>query len=297
MWWTVILLEASIGSSSRCWWLHVSAHVKFSKDSVSWHAVVHSFWFVIVEMWESACTIDSIEEWHVGVSIVDGIAVLTMKELKNIVLYDWILGLSCIHRSGCINRSSISKSEHVFVLLVLESVFIHINESLWISKTGLHNEVMWLAWWVDGSRVKFFLNSLPRVNVSENSNLFSTRACFDREHFPTKHNLDSALCTFIKSNFIRVWESVDLFVWSPVLNCCILSSETSEFVLSHHMLEVQGIEIASFSLVWELWRVDNVVTGKTLISVVKVTFSVVSVKIVQSMNPSVVGLFTMLKVS
>ena len=136
---------------------------------------------------------------------------------------------------------------------------------------------MWLAWWVDGSRVKFFLNSLPRVNVSENSNLFSTRACFDREHFPTKHNLDSALCTFIKSNFIRVWESVDLFVWSPVLDGRILSSEASEFVLSHHMLVVESIEVRSFTLVWELWRVHDVVSSKTLVTIEEVSLGVGSV--------------------
>ena len=113
----------------------MSAHVKLTKDSVSRHAVVHSSWLVVMEMLEATSAIDSIEEWHVGVSIVNGIAFFSMKELENVVLYNRILGLSCIHRSGSINRSCISKGEHVFVLLVLECVSIHIDEALRIGKT------------------------------------------------------------------------------------------------------------------------------------------------------------------
>ena len=92
--------------------------------------MVHRGWLKVMKMLEAASIPGSIEEWHVSVSIIDSIALSAVKELENVVLHNWILSLSSIHRSGSISRNGITKSKHVFILPVLKCVFIHIDESL-----------------------------------------------------------------------------------------------------------------------------------------------------------------------
>ena len=83
-----------------------------------------------MKMLEAASIPGSIEEWHVSVSIIDSIALSAVKELENVVLHNWILSLSSIHRSGSISRNCITKSKYVLILPVLKCVSIHIDESL-----------------------------------------------------------------------------------------------------------------------------------------------------------------------
>ena len=92
--------------------------------------MVHRGWLKVMKMLEAASIPGSIEEWHVSVSVIDSIAFSAVKELENIVLHDWILSLSSIHRSGSISRNSITKSKYVLILPVLKCVSIHIDESL-----------------------------------------------------------------------------------------------------------------------------------------------------------------------
>ena len=62
------------------------------------------------------------------------------------------------------------------------------------------------------------------------------------------------------------------------------------------MLIVQSIEVASFSFVWELRRVDDIVAGETLVSIVEVTVCVVGIKVVESVDPGIICLFSLLKI-
>ena len=97
--------------------------------------MVHRGWLKVMKMLEAASIPGSIEEWHVSVSVIDSIAFSAVKELENVVLHDWILSLSSIHRSGSISRNGITESKYVFILLVLKCVSIYIDEALRISKT------------------------------------------------------------------------------------------------------------------------------------------------------------------
>jgi hypothetical protein len=92
--------------------------------------MVHRGWLIIMKMLEATSIPGSIEEWHVSVSVIDSIAFFAVKVLENVVLHDWILSLSSIHRSGSISRNGVTKSKYVFILIVLKCVSIHIDESL-----------------------------------------------------------------------------------------------------------------------------------------------------------------------
>ena len=73
--WAVVFLQSSVGSGSGGGRLHVSAQVQLTKDSVGWHAVVHGGWLKIVQMLEPRGVPGAVEEWHVGVAVVDRVAV------------------------------------------------------------------------------------------------------------------------------------------------------------------------------------------------------------------------------
>ena len=81
--------------------------------------MVHRGWLKVMKMLEAASIPGSVEEWHVSISVIDSVAFSAMEELKNVVLHNWILSLSSIHRSGSISRDGITKSKYIFILLVL----------------------------------------------------------------------------------------------------------------------------------------------------------------------------------
>ena len=81
--------------------------------------MVHRGWLKVMKMLEAASIPGSVEEWHVSISVIDSVAFSAMEELKNVVLHNWILSLSSIHRSGSISRDGITESEYIFILLVL----------------------------------------------------------------------------------------------------------------------------------------------------------------------------------
>ena len=81
--------------------------------------MVHRCWLKVMKMLEAASIPGSVEEWHVSISVIDSVAFSAMEELKNVVLHNWILSLSSIHRSGSISRDGITKSKYIFILLVL----------------------------------------------------------------------------------------------------------------------------------------------------------------------------------
>ena len=171
--WAVVFLQSSVGSGSGGGRLHVSAQVQLTKDSVSWHAVVHGGWLEVVQMLKARGVPGPVKEWHVGVAVVDGVAVSAVEVLQNVVLYDRILSLGSVHRSGCVPRDGITKRKHVLVLSVLQSVSINVDEPLRICKPRLYDEVVWLARWVDRGRVEIFLDGLPSINVSESCHLLT----------------------------------------------------------------------------------------------------------------------------
>lgn len=69
-------------------------------------------------------------EWHVCVAVIDSIQFLAFHELLDVVLDDWALVDGSSLSSGGVYSNAISEGEDVLESLVLESVWVNINDSL-----------------------------------------------------------------------------------------------------------------------------------------------------------------------
>ena len=83
-----------------------------------------------------ACHIGVTEqEWHVGVTVVDGAELSAIKECLQVVLHDWCLHMSSMLSTGSLTIDAISEGEDVVESLVLESVGTHIDHTIFSSNT------------------------------------------------------------------------------------------------------------------------------------------------------------------
>lgn len=189
-------------------------------------------------------------EWHVCVSIIDSVQFFSFHESEKIVLDNWALSLSCMLGSGCGSSNGITESKDVFESLMLEGVWVHINQTICINNVGLDELWMSRAWWVNVGVSEWLFKDSTGVNVSECSNLFIVLVSANLKHFPSEHHINASLVTFVKSNLVSIWESEDFLVWCPVLDSCIGRRSSMELVLSHEGFVVKSIEISSLTLVW-----------------------------------------------
>jgi len=84
-------------------------------------------------------------------------------------------------------------------------------------------------------------------------------------------NFDSSLLALLEGDFVGVWELVDLFIGGPELDLGVPGSSALKHVLSEEVLVVEGVEVRTFSLVWELGRVTNHIAIGVIPSVVVVS--------------------------
>lgn len=101
------------------------------------------------------------------------VAVFSVHVLHDVVLHNWNLGLSSILGSGGVNVDSITKSEDTLVSTVLQSVWVDINQSAFVSKSRVSQPLVWVRWWDNVGGSKNMLESFSRVNISEVSNFLS----------------------------------------------------------------------------------------------------------------------------
>jgi hypothetical protein len=66
-------------------------------------------------------------EWHVSVSIINGIALLSFQELFHVMFHNWALSMGGILGSSGFSLDAISESENVFESGVLKSVWVNID--------------------------------------------------------------------------------------------------------------------------------------------------------------------------
>lgn len=260
------------------------------------HSVVSGMGLVVVQVLEAGGVVLSQDHGHEGVSIIDSVGVLTLHVLKKVVLDNGVLGHSSIHGRGGTSGSAVTESEHVLIVLVLKSVLVNINKTLIIEETGTKKFLLRIAGRVNTSGEEVLLNGLTTVDVLEDGNLLVMFVLVDLSHFPSEHDIDTSLVALIKSNLVSVWESEDLLVRGPVLDLCILGSSTNKFILSHEVFVVESIEVATFTLVWELGGIADHVTVGVVPSVVVVRVSN-SLLVVESMKENSVLEWVLRKLS
>jgi len=126
----MVLLHASILKSISEVASNLSTEVEITKETVRWNPVVHRCWLEIVEVLEAGGGTLGKIEWHVRVTIIDTVKLLTSQEVLNVVLDDWALSTGSGLSPGSISSNCITESEDIIESLVLESIRVHVNETI-----------------------------------------------------------------------------------------------------------------------------------------------------------------------
>lgn len=137
-----------------------ASKVLLRKESVVGYPVVPGGWLVIVQVREASCLSHRKVKREESVAVVDCIHLLTVKVLQNIVLNHWILGLSSVVGSRQFTSDAVSERKDVLITIVLEGVFVDVNESERVSKARVHDQILGLAGRVDASSEERLLNDL-----------------------------------------------------------------------------------------------------------------------------------------
>ena len=93
--------------------------VKVREDSIVRYNMVECVWLEVVHVSET-CSIGVTEiERHPGVAVVNGIAVLSLHELEQVVLYNGCLPHSGSLSAGGLSRDAVTEGKNVLVRIVL----------------------------------------------------------------------------------------------------------------------------------------------------------------------------------
>lgn len=126
---SVSLLERGVLDTLVQISLHLVAEVPLGEQTVGWYPMVVLCGLIVPQVLEAGGMRVRKVEWHVCESIVDRIALFSLEELLQIVLHDWALSVGGMLGSCDLSLDAISKGENVLKSLVLESVWVHIDES------------------------------------------------------------------------------------------------------------------------------------------------------------------------
>jgi len=192
--------------------------ISVSKHSISWLPVIVGCGFEVVEMSKGGSVGMAHEKWEVRISIIDSITFLSVHESENVVFDDWALGHGGSHRSSNVSSDGITESKDVFESFVLKGMWVYINQTIGISDTAVDEVLPWLTWWVEVSVSETRFDNFSTVNILKSGNLLTDFTSVDFQELPAKHDLDSSLVAFIKSDFVGVTKFENFFVWGPVLN-------------------------------------------------------------------------------
>ena len=162
-----------------------------------------------------------------------------------------------------------------------------------ISDSTIQKSLVWDGSWVDASGREWLLHDASIINILEGGDLLSMGVLADLDHLPAEADIDASLVALVKSDLVGVWELVDLLIWGEVLDSSVGGGSSLELILSQEGFIVQGVEISSLSLVWELWRVADHVTVIVVPSVIVV--SVNSQLVVEHVDENILLLWGLLK--
>lgn len=149
MWWTNSLLERGVLFVHGEVRGDGSGEIEVREEAVAWNEVVLWCGFIIPQMREAGGVGVRKVEWHVGVTIIDTIELLTVQEVFEVVLDDWALSLSSVLGSGSLSLNAITEGENVLISFVLKSVSVNINHAGGISDTSIDKLLMSDGIWVN----------------------------------------------------------------------------------------------------------------------------------------------------
>ena len=253
IWRSVSLLERGVRDTLGKVGLHLSSEVPLGEEAIGWNPMVVLGSLISPGVLEAGGMRVREVEWHISESIIDGIALLTLEELLQVVLDNWALSVGSMLSSSDLSLDAVTEGKDVLESGMLKSVWVHINKSGVISDSTIQKSLMWDGSWVDASGREWLLHDASIINVLEGGDLLSVGVLADLDHLPAKADINSSLVALVKSNLVGVWELVDLLVWGEVLDSSVGGGSSLELILSQEGFVVKGVEVGSLSLVWELW--------------------------------------------
>lgn len=293
IWRSVSLLERCVGDTLGKVGLHLSSEVPLGKEAIGWNPMVVLSGLISPGVLEAGGVRVREVEWHISESIIDGIALLTLEELLQVVLDNWALSVGGMLSSSDLSLDAVTEGKDVLESGMLKSVWVHVNKSGVISDSTIQKSLVWDGSWVDASGREWLLHDASIINILEGGDLLSMGVLADLDHLPAEADIDASLVALVKSDLVGVWELVDLLIWGEVLDSSVGGGSSLELILSQEGFIVQGVEISSLSLVWELWRVADHVTVIVVPSVIVV--SVNSQLVVEHVDENILLLWGLLK--
>ena len=293
IWRSVSLLERCVGDTLGKVGLHLSSEVPLGEEAIGWNPMVVLSGLISPGVLEAGGVRVREVEWHISESIIDGIALLTLEELLQVVLDNWALSVGGMLSSSDLSLDAVTEGKDVLESGMLKSVWVHVNKSGVISDSTIQKSLVWDGSWVDASGREWLLHDASIINILEGGDLLSMGVLADLDHLPAEADIDASLVALVKSDLVGVWELVDLLIWGEVLDSSVGGGSSLELILSQEGFIVQGVEISSLSLVWELWRVADHVTVIVVPSVIVV--SVNSQLVVEHVDENILLLWGLLK--
>ena len=293
IWRSVGLLEGGVVDTLGKVGLHLSSKVPLGEQAIGWDPMVVLCWLIAPGVLEASGVGVREVEWHISESIVDGVALFTLEELLHVVLDNWALSVGGVLGSSDLSLDAVTEGEDVLESGVLKSVWVHIYKSRVVSDSTIQKGLVWNRSWVDASGHEWLLHDASIINVLEGSDLLSVLVLADLDHLPAEADIDASLVALVKSHLVGIWELVDLLVWSEVLDSSVGSRSSLKLILSQEGFVVQGVEIGTFSLVWELGGVADHIAVVVVPSVIVV--SVNSDLVVEHVHEDVLLLWGLLE--
>lgn len=191
---------------------HHVIEVEVREDTVVGNAVVLGGRLEVMEMREASTVRSTKIGRHVLVSIIDSVAFLTLEVLKNVMLYDGVLMDGASVGTGGLAGDAVTNGEDVLKTVMLEGVAVNIDHALVVANTGVKEELVLTARWVDVGANEVLLDRFTSIHILEGCNL-GLGIFTDAQELPSEMDLNTAFVTFVKCNFIGVGEGIDELVW------------------------------------------------------------------------------------
>lgn len=156
-----------------------SSEVPSGEETVVGNEMVGCGRLVVVQVGEAGSVGMTKDEGHEGVSVVDSIQFLTFHELLNVLFHNWDLSSNSGLGSGSVNTDAITESKNVFESLVLESVWVNIDNTFTGSNTRLKKLLVGSGGRVDACGEEILFNDLASVNASEGGDLLAVLVGLD----------------------------------------------------------------------------------------------------------------------
>mmetsp|Transcript_37409 Transcript_37409/g.49175 ORF Transcript_37409/g.49175 Transcript_37409/m.49175 type:complete len:382 (-) Transcript_37409:101-1246(-) len=233
-------------------------------------------------------------ERHVLVAVVDGVALAALQVLQQVVLHDGVLLNSAGVGAGGLASDAIADGKDVLELAVLQGVAVDIDHTGGIADAGVEEELVLTGRRVDVGTDEVLLDGLTRVDVLEDGDL-GVGILADGLELPAEVKLDAALLALLHGDLVGVGEVVDELVGGPVLDLGASGSSAHHLVSAEQRLVVEGVEVATFTLVGDGGGVVDVVAALVDSTIVEVALE--ASLVVQLVHEHVVGVGALLELS